>query len=77
MKWGYRIWCPDCTGEDSQGCFDGETVFCEEIVGTREAAVDAGLKFISDGIWRVMIHEVNAAGELLEPWDGWCRPEDL
>ncbi len=23
MKYFYRIWCPDCRGEDYEGCFGG------------------------------------------------------
>ena len=25
MNWYWKVWCRDCCGEDSQGCFGGES----------------------------------------------------
>jgi len=52
------IWCPDCTGVDFEGCFDGGI----ERLGpfaTREAAKAAGDKYTRDGIWQFDIEEVD------------------
>jgi hypothetical protein len=45
-----RLWCRDCTGQDSQGCFDGDAILLEDdsppydtaTYTTLRAAVDAG-----------------------------------
>lgn len=42
MKYRYRLSCPDCTGIDPEGCFDGGTWTSEDEFDTPEEAADAG-----------------------------------
>lgn len=50
MRYRVRLWCSDCTGEDPQGCFDGDTQLLSDdappfdvrLFATLREAVDAG-----------------------------------
>jgi hypothetical protein len=51
-----EVWCPDCTGIDPLGCFDGG---CEKS-GPYESyakAVDAAHSLTDDSIWRFSIYD--------------------
>lgn len=58
MKYRYRLWCPDCLGEDFQGCFDGRVKDDEELFDTHEEALDAGYDATSRTIWEFEVVEV-------------------
>ncbi len=58
MKYRYRIWCPDCLGEDPQGCFDGGVEDDEDLYDIHEEALDAGYDATSDTIWEFVVVEV-------------------
>jgi hypothetical protein len=54
--WYAIVWCPDCTGQDPMGCFDGGT----ETHGpfqTEQEARTAGDKAIHDSIYRYDIEQ--------------------
>lgn len=53
------VWCPDCNGVDSEGCFDGGV----ERLGpfrTREEAEREGSALASKSIWRYDVEERRA-----------------
>lgn len=68
-----RISCPDCTGQDDQGCFDGATSTVSvgdikvapvaadyevtAVFSTREAAEEAGRKITQGSIWTYEVVE--------------------
>jgi hypothetical protein len=61
----YRVLvtCPDCTGSDGHGCFDGET----RVLGpfeTRREAEDTGEHFVSGTIWSYEVRAYRAASWL-------------
>ncbi len=41
MKYRYRLWCDDCTG-DPHGCFNGSSMLSEEVFEKPEQAAEAG-----------------------------------
>ena len=53
----YRVWCPDCCGEDSQGCFDGNSELSEEVYPTVGAAAEAGAIRTINTIWDFSVEE--------------------
>jgi hypothetical protein len=64
VRYRVRLWCRDCTGEDSQGCFEGgiEIVtddgapFGEATFATVEEAREEGHEWTKDcGPWRFEI----------------------
>ncbi len=57
MKYRCVIWCPDCTGEDPQGCFDGGSDI--EVFDTKEEAIAYGEKCTAQSIWRYDTEEVS------------------
>lgn len=64
MKYHYRIWCPDCLGEDPQGCFDGRVEDDEEEFDTPEQALDAGYEAINRTIWEFEV--VDGDGKVID-----------
>lgn len=48
-----QVWCPDCTGEDFQGCFDGGSE--EEWFKTAEAAIQTADETCHDVIWNARV----------------------
>ncbi len=67
MKYYYQLWCPDCRGEDYQGCFGGGT----ETIGpydTPQEANKAGWNDTLDGIWEYqVVDEERKVVEVSEP----------
>ncbi len=52
MKYRYRLFCPDCLGNDPQGCFDGGySSPSEEEFDTVYEAAQAGFEAVDDVIW--------------------------
>jgi hypothetical protein len=55
-----EVWCPDCNGEDYQGCFDGTyEVLADDfhpygrrVFATHEEAEAAGNEYVKNTIWR-------------------------
>jgi hypothetical protein len=53
-----KLWCPDCCGEDFQGCFEGGTEILSDrdgepnIFATRETAEEIGELEVYDTIWK-------------------------
>ena len=70
MKYRYRLSCPDCTGIDPQGCFDGSAHTDDELFDTPELAIEAGCKATHDVIWEFEVIDeqgkVVRAGERTE-----------
>jgi hypothetical protein len=65
----YRVWCPDCTGQDFQGCFQGGTEVSEHAYPDEGAAVAAARKRIGDTIYRFRIErEGDEAPDWLIPY---------
>ena len=62
-KFRVRIYCPDCTGEDMGGCFDGGTKLLDDIFETREQAEKAGDEYVDDSIWNYEIEEERSKSE--------------
>lgn len=60
MRWRYRLWCPDCTGVDPDGCFEGGTELSEDTFETEQEAVAAAITACyDDSIWRYEIEKDN------------------
>jgi len=60
VRAGYkvRLHCEDCSWEDPQGCFGGETELMLPIFATREEAEDAGIEATTDcGPWDYTVEE--------------------
>lgn len=66
MSYFVRLSCPDCTGEDPQGCFDGGTELIDEKISgkwrpkpfaTIAEALAAGYDAIDDSIYRFEIED--------------------
>lgn len=56
MKFFAVVWCPDCNGIDSQGCFDGDV----ERLGpfdTWDEANAAGRDLAANSIWLYGVEE--------------------
>ncbi len=66
-----RVWCPDCCGEDFQGCFEGGSEVLHEmkveggkftypdlLFPTKAEAEKAGGDYTSHSIWQYEIEEV-------------------
>lgn len=66
MKYRVRIFCPDCTGDDYQGCFDGGTeLLCGPGIDdgpiefdTKEEAESAGADECAKSIWKFEIEVI-------------------
>lgn len=69
-KYHYRLSCPDCTGIDPQGCFDGETYTSEDVFDTPQEANKAGWKATLSNIYEYEV--VDEKGNVIEvkelPW---------
>lgn len=74
MPFRFVVSCPDCTGVDMAGCFDGGTHDSDETYPTREEAEAAGAKCVKHGIWEYRVEEVpEALSPLAEVTDGRAR----
>jgi len=60
MPYKFKVWCPDCYGEDPYGCFGGDFELSEETYETIEAAVEAADEYVKDSIWDWSIVEVSS-----------------
>ncbi len=56
MKFEAVVSCPDCSGEDPMGCFEGG-VSCETF-DTREEAEEWAENLVGDSIWQYKIYEL-------------------
>jgi len=61
-KYILEVSCPDCTGEDPQGCFGGDVD--QEYFDDLEEAIKSGEKSTNDGIWEYRILDANTGEEL-------------
>ena len=59
MRFRYRVWCPDCSGVDYQGCFDGFDYLSEETFATYEEADKAGDEYTKKWIWEYEVTEAD------------------
>ena len=58
--WIVDVWCPDCCGEDYQGCFEGGSELLTDdiltgkprVFATREEAEAAGDAEVRNTIWK-------------------------
>ncbi|HJT55901.1 MAG TPA: hypothetical protein VJ761_05365 [Ktedonobacteraceae bacterium] len=64
MKYHYRLSCPDCTGIDPQGCFDGGTYTSEEEYDTPQEAMEEGYKATLHNIYEFEV--VDEDGKVVE-----------
>jgi len=71
MEYVVRLWCPDCTDQDSEGCFGGGCGYIVERWGDwgkevkftdLEMAAAVGLYFTRDSIWEFTIYPVDEDG---------------
>ena len=60
-KYDVSVWCPDCSGQDYQGCFDGLDE--HKVFDTLEEAKIWGEGMVGKGIWRFNIEEVAEDGK--------------
>jgi hypothetical protein len=60
MPYKFKVWCPDCYGEDPYGCFGGDFELSEETYETIEAAMEAADEYVKDSIWDWSIVEVSS-----------------
>lgn len=63
-----KVWCPDCCGEDPQGCFDGGVSFDEEEYPNLVEAVKSGEQWTRRNIWQYEV--VDQEGKEVEIPDG-------
>jgi len=71
----YRLWCPDCYGQDPDGCFGGGTELSEETYHTIDEADDAGWERTRGTIWAYDVVGVDAEGHVIaEANPDWLIP---
>lgn len=56
-RYRVRVWCPDCTGVDFQGCFEGGDDLSEETYATHEEAEAAGHESVRHSIYEFDVEE--------------------
>jgi hypothetical protein len=57
-QWIAIVWCPDCNGQDPEGCFDGDVERLGPFPTREEAERDGNLLARQGGIW---LYEVERA----------------
>ena len=61
-RWRLTVWCPDCTGQDFDGCFDGGVETKE--FPSREDAERAGDAATRDCIWEYEVEALPDEGDV-------------
>ena len=67
MKYYYRLWCPDCCGQDYEGCFDGRIETSPTPYNTPQEANEAGQNETRGFIWKYEV--VDELGCVIEIGD--------
>ena len=62
MNYRVRVSCPDCTGEDPDGCNDGAPWELHATFATRKAAEEAGSRATRDSIYEYEVIEIAGEG---------------
>lgn len=56
-----EVYCPDCTGKDEQGCFEGGAVI--KTFSSARTADDYGVLMTFDSVWEYKVYEEKERGD--------------
>lgn len=76
-RWRYVLRCPDCTGQDEQGCFGGGSEESEETYATAAEADAAGAACVARSIWEYDLESVDPERGPLSTYTGRIVPADV